>query len=159
MLCRETGMKAGTTYVWETIREMYAVRCFDVGKLEACLRLAGLEGDVGKVGLPIQWKDSHWSCVLIDPVLAQVQYYDSLGNIRNNEVFQVIQWLLGHWQSSRQYTSIAGQVPTTTKEDTGIATLWTLRCSALNQSLKWRETDLMKIRKVLVLELKRSQTV
>ena len=159
MLGRETGMKVGTSHVWGTVRDMHAMRCFDAGKFEACLRLAGLEGDSGKVGLPIEWKDGHWSCVLIDPALGQVQYYDSMGNLRNNEVFQVLEWLLGHWQSCRQYSSLAVQLPTTTKEDSGIATLWTLRCLALSQPLKWREGDVVKIRKVLVLELKRSLTV
>ena len=159
MLGRETGMKAGTTYVWKTVQEMFTVRCFDAGKLQACLRLAGLEGEGGKVVLPIEWKDGHWSCVLLDPVLGQIHYYDSVGNSRNNEVFQVMEWLLGQWQSGRQYSSIAGQVPTTTKEDSGIATLWTMRCFALSQPVKWREGDLVRIRKVLVLELKRSLIV
>lgn len=139
---------------------MFAQRCFDIGKFKTCFRLASLVENRGKLVLPINWKDGHWSCAVIDFPGRQIHHFDAVTSTRTHEVFSTLTWLLSHWLNERHFTlSPSTHLPSLSPSHSGLFTMWILRCFALNSSLPSPELDIVKIRKILVLELKRSLIV
>ena len=156
LLTNSSGFSVASSHFFEVLKDMHRIKCFDVGRVCSTLGMAGVSPQFEKLAMPIWWKDRHWSCAVIDNTLGRIHHFDSQGTRRNNEVFDLLQWFLSHVKPDRKtYTVVEGNVQATTPMDSGIATMYVLRCLTLHTPPKWKDSDFSHIRKLIIFELKR----
>ena len=156
ILTRDTDFSVTNSYFFELLRDMYRVHCYDVGKVEGIMRLAGVDPECGKMAVPVCWNGSHWSCAVVNRTNASIQYYDSQGTMRASEVFTTLHYFLeSQYDDPTPATESSEETPRIPAEDSGPGTLFLLRCLALNHPAIWTDESITRTRRLLALEIKR----